>query len=148
MNMSGLKKFWRCHVCNDIHYSLAGPVLCPTCAAKNAYVLITPDEVAKISSIINMAGKEEKATRKELKKVWESFTRDNEFMLNPDNEKVDLLSKGVLENERNHDLRYCPCRLALGDFEKDLELICPCNFIAQSTYEEKGECWCGLFIKR
>jgi ferredoxin-thioredoxin reductase catalytic subunit len=36
------------------------------------------------------------------------------------------------------------------DFEKDLTLVCPCNFLTHDTYKDKehGECWCGLFIKR
>jgi rubrerythrin len=25
------KRYWRCFVCNDIHYGVAPPELCPTC---------------------------------------------------------------------------------------------------------------------
>jgi len=32
-----MKKFWRCHVCNDIHYGEGFPEICPTCGQKNAY---------------------------------------------------------------------------------------------------------------
>ena len=39
------KKFWRCNVCNDIHYGIAGPEVCPTCQAENAYVEIDDKEV-------------------------------------------------------------------------------------------------------
>ncbi|MBS3122115.1 hypothetical protein J4434_04485 [Candidatus Woesearchaeota archaeon] len=38
------KKFWRCNVCNDIHYGMAGPAICPTCSAQNAYVEIEKKE--------------------------------------------------------------------------------------------------------
>ena len=38
------KIFFRCFVCNDIHYGMAGPEVCPTCSAKNAYVEIDPSE--------------------------------------------------------------------------------------------------------
>jgi rubrerythrin len=38
------KKFFRCSVCNDIHYGAAGPAVCPTCGAKNAYVEIDVQE--------------------------------------------------------------------------------------------------------
>lgn len=31
------KKFWKCKVCGDIHYGMAGPAVCPTCQTKNAY---------------------------------------------------------------------------------------------------------------
>jgi rubrerythrin len=38
------KKFFRCNVCNDIHYGVAGPEICPTRKAKNAYVEIDRKE--------------------------------------------------------------------------------------------------------
>ncbi|MFQ5406477.1 MAG: ferredoxin-thioredoxin reductase catalytic domain-containing protein [Candidatus Micrarchaeia archaeon] len=78
----------------------------------------------------------------------EDYCEGNDFMLNPDKDRVDLLVKGVLENEKNHGLKYCPCRITTGDFQKDLNLVCPCNFFVQKTWFEKGECWCSLFVKR
>ena len=42
------KKFWRCTVCGDIHYGLAGPEICPTCQVKNVYVEIDKEEAKKI----------------------------------------------------------------------------------------------------
>ncbi|MFH1836087.1 MAG: rubredoxin-like domain-containing protein [Methanobacteriota archaeon] len=38
------KKFFRCHVCNDVHFGVAGPEICPTCGAKNAYIEIESQE--------------------------------------------------------------------------------------------------------
>lgn len=38
------KRFFRCNVCNDIHYGIAGPEVCPTCGHKNAYVEIEEKE--------------------------------------------------------------------------------------------------------
>ncbi len=32
------KKFWRCTVCKDVHYGIAGPETCPTCKQVNKYV--------------------------------------------------------------------------------------------------------------
>jgi rubrerythrin len=32
------KTYWRCNVCNDIHYGVRPPEICPTCKVKNAYV--------------------------------------------------------------------------------------------------------------
>jgi len=48
--MSG-KKFFRCNVCNDIHYGISGPETCPTCRVKNAYVEITEKEARKVMGI-------------------------------------------------------------------------------------------------
>ena len=86
--------------------------------------------------------------KKELVKVWENFTQNNDFMLNPDQEHVDGVAEGVLINEKTHGLKLCPCRLRDGSRERDLELICPCNFKVQDNWNAKGQCWCGLFVKR
>ena len=86
--------------------------------------------------------------KKELVKVWESFTENNDFVLNPDKEHVEGVADGVLVNEKNHGLKLCPCRLRDGTRERYLELICPCNFKIQDNWNEKGQCWCGLFVKR
>jgi ferredoxin-thioredoxin reductase catalytic subunit len=86
--------------------------------------------------------------KEELKKVWENFTKDNDFVLNPDKKHVDMLADGELKNETKHGLKLCPCRLRDGSFERDLELICPCNFKSQDVWSKEGRCWCGLFVKR
>ena len=83
-------------------------------------------------------------------KRWQDFVDrqdvPNKLKINPDKERVELLAEGVLSNEDNHGFRYCPCRLSSGNKETDAKLICPCNFRAQKTWQEKGECWCSLFI--
>lgn len=86
--------------------------------------------------------------KEELERVWEQFTEKNDFELNPDNWHVKEVINGVLKNEEKFGLKLCPCRLRDGSREKDLELICPCNFKIQKTWQEKGECWCGLFVKK
>ncbi len=86
--------------------------------------------------------------KEELITVWKKFTENKDFMLNPDIKKVEMLADGVLNNEKNHGLKYCPCRLMTGDAERDLLLACPCNFKIQKTWKEKGECWCGLFVRK
>ena len=45
------KKFFRCNVCNDIHYGIAGPELCPTCNTKNAYVEVDEAEAKKVMGL-------------------------------------------------------------------------------------------------
>ncbi len=84
----------------------------------------------------------------QLKKVWNDFSDKNDFKLNPDQKIVDMVAKGLLKNEEKHGLKLCPCRLRDGSREKDLELICPCNFKIHNTWESKGMCWCGLFVKK
>lgn len=86
--------------------------------------------------------------RKDLRDAWKKFTENQEFVLNPDDKHVDAIIKGVLQNEKKYGLKLCPCRLRDGTRERDLELICPCNFKTHDTWKEKGQCWCGLFVKR
>jgi rubrerythrin len=45
------KRFWRCNVCNDIHYGMAGPEVCPTCMAKNAYVEVDAKEAENVMGL-------------------------------------------------------------------------------------------------
>jgi len=46
-----MKKMWRCTVCNDIHYGVRPPEVCPTCQAKNAYVEIDQREAGKVMDL-------------------------------------------------------------------------------------------------
>jgi len=43
-----MKTFWKCNVCGDVHYGNAGPDVCPTCQAKNAYQEIDKKEAKKV----------------------------------------------------------------------------------------------------
>lgn len=45
------KKFYRCTVCNDIHFGENPPEKCPTCNAKNAYVQIDLSEAKKVEGV-------------------------------------------------------------------------------------------------
>ena len=45
------KKYWRCNVCNDIHFGMAGPEVCPTCKQVNAYVEIDANEAKKVARL-------------------------------------------------------------------------------------------------
>ncbi len=138
-----MKKYWRCFVCNDIHYGVKPPEICPTCKAKNAFVEISSAESLKITG-----AKEVGFDKEKFQEAIEKFAEKNEFQVNPDREKVEMLLDGVVHNEKNHGLKYCPCRLITKDFQEDLALVCPCNFLIHDTYREKGECWCGLFVRR
>ena len=138
------KRLWRCHVCNDLHYGERPPLLCPTCAAKNAFVRIGRSEALRF-----IGGGEEIATGDDVIETWREFSGVSpEYRLVDDAEMFGGLAEGVLQNQLNHGLKYCPCRLTTGDLESDLKLVCPCHFEAQRTYMESGECWCGLFIRR
>jgi len=140
-----MKKYWRCHVCNDIHYGVNPPEICPTCQQQHAFVEVSGQEARTVQSATETEMDKQSFTR-----AIEAFAALREFQVNPDRERVELLLQGIFNNEANQGLKYCPCRLIEKDFAKDLGLVCPCNFLLHETYRDKpdGECWCGLFIKR
>ncbi|MCX6650763.1 MAG: hypothetical protein NT131_03785 [Methanomassiliicoccales archaeon] len=140
-----MKQLWRCHVCNDVHLGNKPPDVCPTCGAKNAFVR------SDLNETLEIIGKEHPAieARTDVVAAWKQFSDQSPTVkLTDKTDEIEILSQGVLENLRNRGQRYCPCRITTGDRKKDLNLICPCNFLKQQTYKETGECWCGLFVKR
>jgi len=140
------KTFWRCFVCNDIHYGIKPPEICPTCKVKNAYVEISASEAKTCLAPVP----EKEFTKDDFLRAIEKLAEGQEFMVNPDRARLETLFEGIFNNERNHGLKYCPCRLICKEFEEDLKIVCPCNFLVHETYKglDKGECWCGMFIKR
>ncbi len=86
--------------------------------------------------------------KEEIRQAFAEFTKDNDFVLNPDKAHVDFILEGLLKIEEDSGLKYCPCRLRTGKEEEDLLLLCPCNFKIHETWKTQGRCWCGLFIKR
>jgi ferredoxin-thioredoxin reductase catalytic subunit len=78
---------------------------------------------------------------------WVNRQEKDKFVLNPDKQIVERLMRGVLNNEKNYGLKFCPCRMTTEDLEQDKKLVCPCNFKIQKTWKEKSECWCSLFVK-
>ena len=144
-----IKKFWRCHVCNDLHWGVKPPRECPTCRVRSAYVEISPKEALVI--LDRVPPRPEAAfSPQDFRRAITEFAAGNAFKVNPDEAKVALLLAGIDENEKNHGLKFCPCRLMSKNPAEDLSLVCPCNFPSHETYQdlEKGECWCGLFIRR
>ncbi len=72
---------------------------------------------------------------------------DSGYILNPDVEFTKELVKGLLENEKRYGYTACPCRLADGIRENDLDLICPCDY-RDPDLTEYDACYCGLYISR
>ncbi len=84
----------------------------------------------------------------EVHAAWEKLRREAEaggYRLNPDKEFTLSLIEGLLENERRYGYWMCPCRLAFGEKQKDLDLICPCDY-RDADLEEHGACYCALYV--
>ncbi len=50
------------------------------------------------------------------------------YNLNPDAAFTKGLVEGLLINEARYGYGSCPCRLADGERELDLDIICPCDY--------------------
>jgi len=69
------------------------------------------------------------------------------YHLNPDSEFAKELIQGILLNEQRYGYWACPCRLASGLKEEDLDIICPCNY-RDPDLSEYGACYCSLYVSQ
>jgi ferredoxin-thioredoxin reductase catalytic subunit len=67
------------------------------------------------------------------------------YHLNPDKEFTYELVEGLLVNEERYGYPACPCRLAVGDKHKDLDIICPCDY-RDPDLTDWGACYCALYV--
>jgi len=67
------------------------------------------------------------------------------YCLNPDAGFARELVKGLLTNEGRFGYQACPCRLAAGRKEDDLDIICPCDY-RDADLGAFGACYCGLYV--
>ena len=67
------------------------------------------------------------------------------YSLNADVDFVLDLMDGLLANEERYGYPSCPCRLADGVREQDLDIICPCDY-RDPDLDEWGACYCALYV--
>ena len=67
------------------------------------------------------------------------------YFLNPDLEFTLDLVEGLLTNEARYGYPACPCRLAEGERQADLDIICPCDY-RDPDLDEYGACYCALYV--
>jgi len=86
----------------------------------------------------------------EVNRLYEKLKREAEsagYHLNGDVGFAKSLIKGLLVNEQRYGYWSCPCRLASGDKEDDLDIICPCDY-RDPDLNEHGACYCSLYVTR
>jgi ferredoxin-thioredoxin reductase catalytic chain len=67
------------------------------------------------------------------------------YHLNPDVEFTRGLVESLLINEKRYGYWNCPCRLSSGDKQKDLDIICPCDY-RDPDLSEYDACFCALYV--
>lgn len=73
--------------------------------------------------------------------------RKRGYFLNPDAEFTKDLIRSLLINEKRYGYQSCPCRLATGETEEDLDIICPCDY-RDADLSQYGTCFCGLYVSK
>ena len=87
-------------------------------------------------------------TDADIEKLYRELQKNAQesgYHLNPDEEFVKDLIWGLLENEKRHGYRSCPCRLASLSKEVDIDILCPCDY-RDADLNEYGACYCALYV--
>lgn len=84
----------------------------------------------------------------EVNRSYDKLNREAEaggYHLNPDVEFTLELVRGLLTNQKRYGYWACPCRLAYGEKQEDIDIICPCDYrdVDLSYY---STCYCGLYV--
>jgi ferredoxin-thioredoxin reductase catalytic subunit len=77
-------------------------------------------------------------SRDEIDRLYEKLNKDAEaygYHLNPDVDFTKELVKGILLNEKRYGYWNCPCRLASGNKDEDIDIICPCDYRDQDVLD-------------
>ena len=91
---------------------------------------------------------EQQVTDGEIDALYErlkSEARAAAYRLNPDAGFTRGLVRSLIINERRYGYRACPCRLASGERQDDLDITCPCDY-RDADLNEFGACYCALYV--
>jgi len=89
-------------------------------------------------------------TPDQSQKAYEKIKKDAEaggYHINPDADFARGLVSGLLVNQERYGYQSCPCRLASGNKDGDLDIICPCDYRDQDVVEF-GACYCALYVSQ
>jgi ferredoxin-thioredoxin reductase catalytic subunit len=84
----------------------------------------------------------------EIDNLHDRLVREAEgtgYHLNPDVEFTKELIKSLIINEWRYGYWACPCRLASGRKQDDLDIICPCDY-RDLDLDEYDVCYCALYV--
>lgn len=84
----------------------------------------------------------------DITKTYERLKKEAQasgYLLTPDEAFAKELIGGLLTNEARYGYLACPCRLASGDRDDDLDIVCPCDY-RDADLEAYGACYCALYV--
>ena len=84
----------------------------------------------------------------QIDQVYDKIKNEAEavgYRFTPDTVFAKELIRGLLANEARYGYRSCPCRLASGNKEGDLDIVCPCDY-RDADLEAYGACYCALYV--
>jgi ferredoxin-thioredoxin reductase catalytic subunit len=96
------------------------------------------------------SGGEPVITPEQVQQLFERLTREAEssgYHLNPNVTFTKGLVEGLLMNEARYGYWACPCRLASGSKEQDLDIICPCDY-RDPDLDQYDTCYCALYVSQ
>ena len=89
-------------------------------------------------------------TSEEIDKLYQKLRSEAEsagYHLNPDMAMTKELINGLLVNEKRYGYPSCPCRLASGVKNTDIDIICPCDY-RDPDLDDYNACYCSLYVSR
>ncbi len=89
-------------------------------------------------------------SQEEIDKLYERLKKEAEaygYHLNPDVDFTKELVAGILMNEKRYGYWNCPCRLATGNKQEDLDIICPCDY-RDPDLDDYDACYCALYVSQ
>jgi ferredoxin-thioredoxin reductase catalytic chain len=90
----------------------------------------------------------EEPTIQEIEREYQRLNREAEdggYHLNPDTDFTKNLVRGLIINTRRYGYPACPCRLADGRRNEDLDIICPCDY-RDPDLNDHGACYCAFYV--
>lgn len=95
-------------------------------------------------------GNTNEVRREDVERLYSELrdeARSGGYHLNPDEKMTGELVKGLLVNEKRYGYQACPCRLASGKKEEDLDIICPCDY-RDPDLAAYDACYCSLYVSQ
>ncbi|MDD5038408.1 MAG: ferredoxin-thioredoxin reductase catalytic domain-containing protein [Dehalococcoidales bacterium] len=91
---------------------------------------------------------EQELTTIEIDSLYKRLNSEAEaagYRLNPDVEFTKGLIKSLIINEQRYGYWACPCRLASGEKQDDIDIICPCDY-RDADLNDYDACYCALYV--